>query len=237
MLGKFFNNNPIKGVEFTNNSVILMRNAYYLSITLVVMTGCYLSINHLDHTLIHSNYLFPKERSIPFLLWSVWFYWGALLIAFLTPLFIKEKSHLMAILNVNAFSFFINCLIWVVYPVGYPRPIGLALDSGINADFYKQLVNIDTPLNSFPSEHVTLMALLLWICLSNRNPIRYVLMVLGIMGILSVLTTKQHSIVDIISGAMVMLLGLVAYIKLNSSILLSRFQFPKLSINFFDPNK
>jgi PAP2 superfamily len=197
----------LQKVEFTTELSILKRNFGWLALSTVMMSAIYLSLNHFPRESVHANYLFPWERKIPLIIGSVVSYWAALVVSFLVPLCVKHKPHLRSILLVNAASFLLNLTVWIFYPVSYPRPALPADDGSLSFLIYRSLLELDSPLNSLPSGHVTLMCSVGWVALACRGLMRPVLIICAIVGTLSIFTTKQHSLIDAVAGALTMHLG------------------------------
>jgi hypothetical protein len=197
----------LKEVEFTADWAILRRNFGWLSLTTVGMSAAYLWLNHLPRSMVHENYLYAWEAEIPLMVGTIYPYWAALIIAFLVPLCVKNRLHLVAILTVNAVSFLLNAAVWIFYPVGYPRPPIPSDDGSLSFTIYQSLVTLDTPINSLPSGHVTLMGSLFWVALACKGWPRPMLILCSIFGTVSIFTTKQHSMVDALAGAATMVVA------------------------------
>jgi hypothetical protein len=204
--------NPIQNINLSTQPAILKRNLPWLLISSLLMGIIYLTTNHISHQTIYNNYLFDFETHIPFLAWTVLPYFGALFWSFMIPLFVENRQHLMVILSVNGIGFLFNTFIWVMTPVSYPRPQLRFEDPSLTEYLYQSLIVIDTPLNSFPSEHVTLMAILIWVASAYSGKLKWFFIFLGVCGILSVFTTKQHSLVDAIAGCLAMFIGYILVI-------------------------
>jgi len=116
---------------------------------------------------------------------------------------------------VNAIAFMLNFLIWMSYPVIYPE-VGYRaaysvdqLQGGITQDLFSILFYFDSSANSFPSGHVSLMCLLGWVGYSLKNHKGYFILLISVLGVLSVFTTRQHTIIDVFGGGITVLLAVV----------------------------
>jgi membrane-associated phospholipid phosphatase len=86
-----------------------------------------------------------------------------------------------------------------------PRPDGTSLADGL----YRWLIGIDTPANCFPSGHITAPAIGCWFLARQR--FRWWPGIVGVYSVLavSVLTTKQHYVIDIAGGLVTAAIGIV----------------------------
>ena len=198
-------------IELTLQPATLARNFRPLAITAIVMSGIYLGLNHLPRQQVQSNFLFSVEERIPFWIWSIYIYWGALIVSFFVPLCVKNPMHLRNILSVNALSFIFNAMIWTFIPVGYPRPAFPADDPSLAAMIYGRLTQVDTPLNSFPSGHASMMTIVLWIAYALGGRRGALLGGFAVLGLLSIFTTKQHSFLDAAMGILTLALAFILF--------------------------
>jgi hypothetical protein len=103
----------------------------------------------------------------------------------------------------------VNTLCFALMPTIYPRP-PLPEDTGFPVSWYCWLTTIDTPANCFPSGHITAPAIGCWAVATQWPRCRPWLWGGFALLALSVLTTKQHYVVDILGGAGTAWLGLRA---------------------------
>ncbi|MFN0084148.1 MAG: phosphatase PAP2 family protein [Blastocatellia bacterium] len=138
------------------------------------------------------------DHAIPFLHWSVWPYFGLIMLLVL-PLFIRtERLFRRAIVAVTV-AVCLNLVIYTILPTTYPRP-PLPDGEGLSLGAYRWLCAIDTPANCFPSGHITSPAISYW-ALAQENPrmIWWFRAVFALLAI-SILTTKQHYVFDLFGG-------------------------------------
>lgn len=199
--------NPIKGIELTFDRIIILRNFLWIFPITAVMSFIYLSINQSQPTQEYNNFLFSFEKKILFIPESAILYWSVLVLVFIIVILIRDRQHFRILMIVNAFSFSTNALIWKLFPVSYPRPMTSETVDG----FYSTLIMLDSPFNSFPSGHITLSCLLLWVALSYKPPVKWLMIVIVCIGICTIFTTKQHSFIDALGGAITMLLSVSVF--------------------------
>ncbi len=180
------------------------RLSHILSLILFAGTA-YLLINHFPIFEPRILPFLPYEHEIPFLAWTVFPYLLLLSCDLILPCLIKQRDLLRIGLRGIGISSIYSCVIWLIYPTTYPRPtleilsLGKLQDS-FSMPVYEFLIMLDAPTNCFPSGHVTLPAVLFW-TLSKQNPKnapRYAIILFVLT--LSILTTKQHYILDIIGA-------------------------------------
>ena len=95
----------------------------------------------------------------------------------------------------------ITIVIFQLFPVGYPRefyPLPHVNSPSVNL-FYK-LRYLDSPMNCFPSLHVSLCFLFSFGHWSESKKVFWVSLIITILISLSTLTTKQHYIADGVAG-------------------------------------
>lgn len=165
----------------------------------------YLTINHwpMERMVLP---LTEAEEAIPYLDWSYLIYMSAFLQAVLVIRLIPRKVLPMYIAG-PAIAMVVGAVFFILYPVEYPRY--LFPDDNYWISFFRL---IDAPGNCFPSLHVTMTILFAHIynlilqyrgdAMSRRGAIvKSSLMWLWTMAIvISVLTTKQHYLWDVIGG-------------------------------------
>lgn len=151
----------------------------------------------------HYNWELPLDRAIPFLPWTVSIYFLCFLFWALSYLYIARQEKALA------YRFFLAdflgktvCLVcFLLLPTTNVRPP--VTGSGLWDALMRLLYQIDKPVNLFPSIHCYAS----WMCyIGLRNAPRApswtrpgsCLFALAVF--LSTLTTKQHVVVDVLSG-------------------------------------
>lgn len=150
----------------------------------------------------------PLDRAIPFWPWTVWLYgtitWVCLG-AWLTLPSRADGARLLATIAVAAAS---CSLVFVLFPTSFPRelyPLG-SLDSPSLRELAR-LRAADSPSNCLPSLHVALAwgIALTWAgSFSTRPRLRWSLAIAWALIIsVTTITTKQHFVIDVPTGAAV----------------------------------
>jgi len=141
------------------------------------------------------------EENIPLLIESIWLY------VFIYPFLILNALIIdnMKIFNKIFYSFIIttviSIIIFQIIPVAYPRefyPLPQYYDFSLNL-FYK-IRFLDSPLNCFPSLHVSLCFLITFFTFHISKKRFAINILLSILISISTLTTKQHYIADVVSA-------------------------------------
>ncbi len=145
--------------------------------------------------------LTPLELAIPFMPWTFVIYisvfiQGIVVISRLT------KQHLRVILPVAGGLIAFALLLFVIFPLQYPREL-----YEVTNPLIKLFHITDKPGNCFPSLHVAITLLLAYCYqLVETTPWkRRALWIWSVLICISVLTTKQHYAIDIIGGIMAVL--------------------------------
>jgi hypothetical protein len=145
----------------------------------------------------------PFDGAIPFLGWSVWIYLAGLpLIA--APLFavraepaFRRAARSCALIVLASFAYF------AAVPVSSPGLREAAVMVGpdsLTAWAVRVLHRIDPPGNLFPSLHVSLSALSCWSLAEAQPRWRWALWAALALVAISVATTKQHLLLDVLGG-------------------------------------
>jgi hypothetical protein len=139
------------------------------------------------------------DRVIPFLPWTVWPYALLLLSDVALPLLLRTRRVFRDMLVAYGAAIPLNFLGWACFPTTYPRPAAPAASS-LTGAAYALLVAVDTPACCFPSGHITIPALACWGVGREQPGLRPYLYGAFALLALSVLTTKQHYVVDVLGG-------------------------------------
>ena len=165
-------------------------------------------VNHLPLHRYTIPFIFGEKR-IPFLPWTfiiyISYFVQAVIIIRLIPVKFLPRVTLFALCMVM-----IGIIIFILFPIEYPRNLYFSANNNITL-FRK----IDGSGNCFPSLHVS-MALFLATCygLIQKSFIRKFLMwTWTIAVIISVLTTKQHYLIDIFGGIVLVIPFLIVLRK------------------------
>lgn len=98
---------------------------------------------------------------------------------------------------------FVSLSCFAVLPTKTVRPDISGLGDGLTADLYRSMIAIDEPAaNAAPSLHVSLTCLLVWALI--RDFPRWWIVSLSGIGVvwLSTLFTRQHHLIDVVTGVL-----------------------------------
>ncbi len=160
----------------------------------------------------------PSETLIPFLPETFWIYLSAVPMLFAYFMYEEDRKKAVQYLFSYLGLVTMSVIVFVFFPTVYPRelyPVSGFVDPVLQGGF-DVLRLIDSPTNCFPSLHVggaTLVALVSWERkdrISRYFPVRFshFMLVWTSLVTLSTLTTKQHYLLDVVSG---WAFGYVAY--------------------------
>lgn len=142
----------------------------------------------------------PLDQAIPFLPWTVWFYLPGYAMMFVVAVVVIEDwatyLRTAAALVVAAIPAWTT---HALFPVAYPRP-ATPDGPGLDAAMMRWLHAFDPPENTFPSMHVAAAGVIMLATWPVRRDAGVITSVLGSLMMVSVLTTKQHFLADILGG-------------------------------------
>lgn len=162
----------------------------------------YILSNHLALRDAQTLPLLEQDRAIPFWPATVWIYLSGLIYL---PV-IYRLNRCIVSLNKHLYSFFalicISTVIFVIFPTTYPREL-YPVPSGVDALTLKAFALLrwmDTPRNCAPSLHVSIAFLIAFGFLEDQKAKFPWIVLWAFLLALSTLTTKQHYLIDVLSG-------------------------------------
>ncbi len=142
------------------------------------------------------------DAAIPFIPWTWWIYFpGYLLGLLIAVLALRDMRIFYRILVTVLFADLVCVAIFFVFPSTFPRPTNPG--PGLTGEAIRWFWSIDPPNNTFPSSHVAmsvLAALAMW---KDKNRLRLANYLLTTGVAVTVLTTKQHYLLDVLGGFVV----------------------------------
>jgi membrane-associated phospholipid phosphatase len=187
------------------------RGAIVLTLA-IAQTAIYLWLNH--HPLIPSRELplTAIDRALPFLPWSVWIYLALLSSEGVLALGVRDDATFRRMVVAYTLAMSLAFLTYACWPTRFPRPQAPEPGSWGGAG-YRWLVAIDAPECCFPSGHVIVPAI---VCFSlARDRRRRWPVILFVLLVPSVLTTKQHYFWDVIAGIVIAAAALIVAATLD----------------------
>lgn len=140
------------------------------------------------------------DRAIPYVPETVWLYlpgYALCLVLFVWTLNTIQKLRAAAL--AFAATLALAAPVFVLFPAACARPPATHMP-GLTGDLLRFIELIDTPYNTFPSLHIAMATLAAWI--ASRNHLRTGwacwMLAFGVWG--SVLSLKQHWLVDVAGG-------------------------------------
>jgi membrane-associated phospholipid phosphatase len=122
-------------------------------------------------------------------------------------LFLRDAALFLRCLSALIFGYSINLLVFLILPTTYPRNFDPA-DAGLSKWGFDLLYGVDSPLNCFPSGHITAPLIVVWALAKDYPWAKWWLWGAFVLMCPTILTTKQHYFVDLLAGAFTGWLGL-----------------------------
>jgi membrane-associated phospholipid phosphatase len=150
---------------------------------------------------------------LPFLPWTIWPYILLLLTDFFFPLMIADRRLFKITMRAYALTAMISFTVWALFPTTLPRAHIMTTGDSLSEVTYRLLIAVDPPNNCFPSGHISIPTVLFWALAKQWPQWRWILWLsFGLLS-LTILTTKQHYVVDLFGGLIAGCIGL--YFSLN----------------------
>lgn len=141
------------------------------------------------------------DHAVPFMAWTVWPYLFLLALDFILPFVIRSATLFFETIRAYVIAMTLNFSVWIMYPTTYPRPPLSSVES-LSEKIYAAMITLDTPVNCFPSGHITIPTVLLWAVLREHPRHRFMVWTAFLIMSFSIVTTKQHYIIDYVGGLM-----------------------------------
>jgi membrane-associated phospholipid phosphatase len=167
----------------------------------VLQSLIYFTVGNLPRPRSSTVLATPLDRWIPLWTWTVWlylpFYAGIFALAISgirqRRLFQRAFSGVLATMLIGAIGH-------LLIAAEYPRPALPPSPGGLSDAFLAWIHRVDPPGNVFPSLHVAHTSALALILRRVRPWLGMLALAMAVMLALSTLTTKQHFLVDVLSG-------------------------------------
>jgi hypothetical protein len=145
----------------------------------------------------------PFDSAIPFLGWTVWIYLAGLALIAAPVFALRAEPAFRRAAGSCALIVLASLACFVAMPVSSPGLREAAVMAGpdsLTAWAVRALHGIDPPGNLFPSLHVSLSALACWSIAEAQPRWRWALCAALAVIAVSVATTKQHLLLDVLGG-------------------------------------
>ncbi len=183
------------------------RNARVVFPVAAAQCLVYFVLNHYTVIPARPLPLTAVDRWVPFLPWTLWPYLALLVAPVALALPIRDRDIFRRGLRAYLIAMGLTFLIFLVCPTYYVRH-ELPLDNVVHAAVHHWLITVDSPLCCFPSGHVVAPAVLCWSYWRDGRPLGGWALALFPVLALSILTTKQHYVWDLLGAFLVAGFGL-----------------------------
>ncbi|ULX54254.1 serine/threonine protein phosphatase [Cupriavidus taiwanensis] len=148
------------------------------------------------------SFYFEWERSIPFLPWTIVPYWSIDLLYGISFFLWRSRAALVTHVKRLVLAQLVSVACFIAFPLrfSFARPDA----DGVPGQLFTLLGGFDLPFNQAPSLHISLLVIL-WVAFAAhlRGGWRWLLHGWFALIALSVLTTWQHHLIDVPTGALV----------------------------------
>jgi membrane-associated phospholipid phosphatase len=171
-------------------------------LSLVLAMAAYLTSNHFHWTTPQVLPLLQIDQIVPLTAWTIWIYQSVFPMVVVAYFFSQDSRNLSRFVYSALLTVAISVTVFVLYPVTYPRgafPLPEATEALTKA-FFKATRDMDDPANCLPSMHVSVVYLASYIYLHEQRGKFLLFFGWATLIAISTLTTKQHYLVDVISG-------------------------------------
>jgi membrane-associated phospholipid phosphatase len=194
---------------------------------LIFILTCYLGSQKLVLAFFdvgQHDLLLPGEEKIPFMPFSILVYSLEYLLPIWLFVMISKREYILKIIIAFVAMVIIHVFFYFSFPVEYVLRPHLSADT-MGYYFISTLYEMDAPINTFPSMHVSIAFLTFFIIRKYRPHLQWIGFLVAIIISTSTILIKQHYILDVVSG--VMLAWLVYYVCFSKDIkLLDKFVRP-----------
>lgn len=184
----------------TEKQLKVRQQAFALTVCTIVFMGvynlCTWNASSLDNV---PSFTFDFERSIPFVPLSIIPYMASGLFFCIVFFLCKNKKQLKILTWRMLFVIIIAGIFFMAIPLRFSFTKPEVSNSILNLPF-SFLKTFDSPFNQSPSLHIA-FAFIFWSVFKGISKWRIFLMIWLILLGISTLTTYQHHVIDIVSGA------------------------------------
>lgn len=145
----------------------------------------------------------PVDDKIPFLPWTVlpYCFWFPLIALYPLAVYRTDPCSYCAYLMTMVAEIVLSVVCYLLYPTSFQRPVP---PDGFWGDFMKFIYHGSyRGLNCAPSLHCSNCFLVIWVsctCAGMQPWIRMLTIAAAVMIVLSTLTTKQHTLIDVLTA-------------------------------------
>ena len=179
--------------------------AFFLGSSLFML--CYLGAAYLGIAYaVPLARLYP-DHAVPFISWTIWIYVSDYVFLPLAFFLVTKPEDYSGMLYSMAIATLIACIIFIYYPtLMYREPLSDSPADSARALLYL----IDLPTNCFPSLHVALSTLAAFFMCKQSKMWGIFAVIWACLIAISTMTVKQHYFADVIGGALLAVVALLA---------------------------
>ena len=192
------------GHEMTLPLFVTRGNKYFSGA--IMYSVAYLLYYATNHFPMVSPTLLPLswvDQNTPFLPWTVLIYISEYFYFAFVYILLKREDNINQYLYSYFFAQIIACFIFIVFPVTYPRelfPVPTDIPLWLQG-IWTWLRKADAPTNCLPSLHVASVYLSAFAFITDKQmKLFWVFFIWSTFIAISTLSTKQHYLIDIVSG-------------------------------------
>lgn len=176
---------------------------YALGLLMAVLgVGSYVLVGGATLARANVDFMTQLDRAIPFVPWTVWFYLPLFIFNFHLAIWsIRDRQAYLRTMLSLCMAWLVASVIFYLLPAAYPRP-RLLDDGTIASQLLMFLHGFDAPNNTFPSLHVADMGVVALGAYRDDQRRGRLVLALSVLPALSILTTKQHFLADLVGGAL-----------------------------------
>ena len=162
----------------------------------------------------------PVDDKIPFLPWTVlpYCFWFPLIAFYPLAIFQTDPYSYCGYLMTMVVEIVLSVVCYLVYPTSFQRPVP---PDGFWGNFMKFIYHGSyRGLNCAPSLHCSSCFLVIYVsctCMGMNLGIRIFTILIAVMIVLSTLTTKQHTLIDVLTAVLLFgisrLLGILLTVR------------------------
>lgn len=174
----------------------------------VIQVTLYMTLNQVQWFTPRYLPLTPIDEAIPFLPWTVVPYMVLLTVGVAPALVAQRDTTIRRLVIGYVVCAAITVPFFVFLPTVCYRPEIPASATGWDIELFRLLTAVDTPACCFPSFHIILPALCCWSALHERRPWAVPFALVAAVLSITILTTKQHYLWDLLGGYAVAAIGI-----------------------------
>jgi membrane-associated phospholipid phosphatase len=172
---------------------------------ILFMAGVYLALYFISGAIYigEAGYfmLTALDHAVPLMPWTSIIYLFIYPFLFIMCYEFEDDNNLNKTLYAYLILIVTSCIIFVIYPVAYPREFyPLSYENSITVNLLRGVRMVDKPVNCFPSLHVSSVFLFTFAFWHESKMKFTVFFKMSTLIALSTLTTKQHYVADVVAG-------------------------------------